>query len=356
VSEWFRGVIEGVYVGTPSKGRSKAIPVDVSPYDIRLYRASVSAVEVISDPDAAAAAARGADAASVILSTEPASDTAKATDTTAEETERTAPAAEDVDERAAENAGSDEPPGLRQAELQDVTFLGVGSDLARDHHAAFDIRITDVELLGSTEHQGKVYGRLVGNVVGRITPPRPSDKEAIEQRKRARERAESVGVWVESLRWVMVVVVAWMCYGACGVATGTLWTLVILPAAMAYGLSRNFLSNTHGPRVFGWFVVVAGLSLAAMLQYRLMREDCSTVIWWVTGITGAMFVSAILPSRYPFLWTKITLAATLLSLCGERAEPCAKDIHKYTPAVINQAPRLGPDGRWPRSPKSRESD
>src|SRR5690606_14237805 len=117
--------------------------------------------------------------------------------------------------------------------------------------------ITDVELLGSTEHAGNLYGRLVGNVVGRITPPRPAEKEAVEQRKRVRRLAESVRVWVEPLRWVLVVLVAWTCYGLCGTATGTLWLLLVVPAAVFYGLSRHLIPRIHGLRVLGWLVVLA---------------------------------------------------------------------------------------------------
>jgi hypothetical protein len=317
MSDWFRGVIEGAYVGQAASVRAPSAPLDVTPFDIRLFRASISAVEVL-DSDAAPSPASAGE-----------------------------PTTPDANSNAASAAATH---ALHQAELRDVVFIGVGDKFAEDHHAAFDLRITDVELVGSTEHEGKIYGRLVGNVIGRITPPRPIEKGAVEKRKRARRLAESVRVWVESLRWVMVAVVAWTCFGLCGAATGTLWLVLVLPAAMFYGLSRHLVPRVHGLRVLGWLVVLAGGGLATLLQYRRMRDDSSSVRWWLAGLAGAMFVSALVPSRYPFLWTKVILAGSLLSLCGDRAAPCEEQAVK--PSVINQGPRLGPDGRWPRSPSA----
>lgn len=309
MSEWFRGVLEGVYVGTPAKVTARSSS-DVTPFDIRLYRASIGSIERIAPP-------------------------------------------EDDGDVGVKRVG-DSLPGegaersLRQAELLDVTFCGVGSADARDLHAAYDLRVTDVRLTDSVESEGRIYGRLVGTVVGCLQPSSPVARRGEFERKRAQERNARLGTWVESLRWVMVALATWLAFGLCGPTAGTLWLAVVLPSALLRLLTSGVITSSHGVRVFGWSVVLATAVLGGLLVYRVMRLECDSALWWISGMVLGVLASAVLPSRYPFLWTKLILAGTTLSLCGLGGSACETD--DTAPSVVSQGPRTDPNGRWPRTP------
>jgi hypothetical protein len=315
VADWFRGVVEGAFVGVPAALRPGAAPADFVAFDLRLYRASVAAVELVTEEDATG---------------EPADASTTQADSVA--------------------APQKLPPPLRQDELGEVHFIGVGAESLKDHHAAFDIRVNDLQILGSTEVDGKIYGRLSGAIVGRLTPPKVAAQEALAARKRARAVQEQLGTWVETFRWVMVALVTWLCFGLCSAATGTLWLLVVIPSALLYLVTRGVIGG-HAARAFGWVVVLASASLGGLLFYRVTNLECDSALWWLSGMVAAVVVSAPLPSRYPFLWTKAILAATVLSLCSV-AGTCVREVEasREVPSVINQGPRTDPDGRWPRHP------
>ncbi len=317
MAEWFRGIVEGAFVGVPALERPGATPKDFTAFDLRLYRASVAAVELISEQDAT-----GSDADQ-----------------------------DDPNPSPSDATEAKSPPALRQDELGEVHFIGVGADALKEHHAAFDLSITEVRLLGSTEVDGKLYGRLSGKVVGRLTPRQPSAQEALAARKLARVRREQIGTWVESFRWVMIAVVTWLCYGLCSVATGTLWLAVVIPSGLLYLITRGVMSG-HGARAFGWVLVLACGSLGGLLYYRVTNLECDSALWWLSGMVATVVISAPLPSRYPFLWTKSILAITVLSLCSV-AGTCVKEVEETgeVPSVVNQGPRTDPDGHWPRRPE-----
>src|SRR5690606_7696704 len=57
---------------------------------------------------------------------------------------------------------------LRQAELHDVNYVGVGAADLAEHHAAYDLRLENVELTSSIEIDGRIYGRLSADVVASL--------------------------------------------------------------------------------------------------------------------------------------------------------------------------------------------
>ncbi len=351
MSDWFRGTIEGAYVGTPARVKAST-PLEVSPFDITLYRASISAIERIPPPDDEVETSTAA-----LDPTTP--EQARATPTAQGATSHTrdavegdtaqqrsgAPLAQSTGEKPVRDASS---VSLRQAELNDVVFLGVGSDEAKDHHAAYDLRITDVRLLNSTESEGRLYGRLVGTVVGSLSPNTTMVQEAQAQHRRVAKRRANVGAWVESLRWVMIALAAWLAFGLCGGTAGTLWLAVVLPSALLRVLVSGVLSPSHGARVFGWALVLASATLGGLLYYRVTTLECQSALWWLSGMALAVLVSSVLPSRYPFFWTKIVLAGSTLCLCAYGGSTCQQEVN--VPSVISQGPRTDPDGRWPKDP------
>lgn len=383
MSDWFRGSIEGAYVGTPSQETDK-LPSDATPFEIRLYRASISAIERIAPPDdelvttASRDGAHSADASNggerSASESEP-SDLAEVTDAgatpaavprpTRRQEPQTLPDVNDSSEQDVNPQTASVLPGpttvatgaesqreFRQAELLDVRFLGVGSADATDHHAAFDLRITDVCLLGATEVDGKIYGRLTGTVIGSLAPSTSMMRQAAAERRRRRQQSSRVGAWVEALRWVMIGLVGFLAFGLCGVTLGLLWLVVVLPAAFLRFLTAGAITPSHGVRVFGWAMVFATACLGALLYYRVLTAQCDGVLWWLAGMVLAIFVSCLLPSRYPFFWTKTALAATTLSLCVAGGAMCRDS--GDLPSVVSQGPRTDADGRWPREPEAAE--
>lgn len=335
MSDWFRGVIEGAFVGTPAK----AVPdsaSEVAPFDVRLYRASISAIEPIAPPDALDESPRSPAAGAPALAPELSNLAVHA-----------APRAGDGSRPAPAPAPEPAARALRQAELLEVTFVGVGSH-APEQHAAYDLRITNVQLLGSTESDGRLYGRLVGSVVGCYKPSSSVARRAELEREQARDRAAKLGAWVEALRWVFVALAAWLIFGLCGGKAGTLWLAVVVPAAFLRLIASGVSTPSHGVRVFGWAVVLAAATLGGLALYRVSRLECDSALWWLGGMVVAVLVTAVLPSRYPFLWTKVALAASTVALCslGSSACPGGSDV----PSVVSQGPRTDPDGRWPRTP------
>ncbi len=329
MSDWFRGTIEGAYVGTPARVQATG-KLEVAPFDITLYRASISSIERIPPPeDEAEVDAQDPTVGAAGVPTPTAPPEASGSDDGSPEQEKKALA-------------------LRQPELHDVVFLGVGSDDARDHHTAYDLRITDVRLLDSTESDGRLYGRLVGRVVGSLVPSTAMTREAELHRQRRAKRNANIGAWVESLRWVMIGLAAWLAFGLCGGTAGTLWLAVVLPSALLRLLLSGVFSPTHGARVFGWALVLASATLGGLLYYRVTTLECASALWWLSGMVLAVVVSAVLPSRYPFLWTKLVLATSTLCLCAFGGGACEKE--EVLPSVISQGPRTDPDGRWPRDP------
>lgn len=314
MSLWFRGVIDAAYVGSPAKPSSKTTHPGLSPFDIRLYRATISAIERIAPPDDATG------------STTTATGTATPPSTTPETQE-----------------------ALRQAELQDVTFVGVGSEEASDAHAAYDLRITDVCLHPSTKVEDQVFGRLTGTVVGSLAPSDPMRAKAQKERDEKKARQKATGTWVEALRGVLIVAGAWFTFGLCGATTGWLWVIPVFIALLLRLVLRRVAASSPAARVLGWTLVLVAMAFGWLVYHRVTRVECDTTVWWLVGIVMTVFVTALLRSRYPFLWTKAIWCATLLSLCtAQRASSCRK--HESPPSVISQGPRTEPDGHWPKAP------
>jgi hypothetical protein len=365
MSVWIQGTIEGSYIGTRARVKSDSPLADLVPYDIRLYRATIGAIERISDPDAAPAPPQ----APTALPPPPDGTTTLAPDAAASTPPAPPPpdpnvsptAAPDATVRVAAHpslaptlppkAGPVAPPNeLRQAELHDVNYVGAGATEFQEHHTAYDLRLDDVELTSSVEIDGRIYGRLTANVVASLFPTDEMKARALRERIEQKKREKKTGAWVEGIRWVLIIGGAWLTFGLCGTLACLLWLGVTVFSVVARALLRSLVPATPAVRVLGWALVLAGGGLAWLLYHRVTTVQCMSANWWLIGIALTVVVSSILYSRYAFLCTKVVWLATLLSLCyASRTHRCSTT--EKRPSVVDQGPRTDADGHWPKDPQ-----
>lgn len=142
MSQWFRGRIEGYYVGTGATGPFVSQFGTAARYKMRVYRALIEEIEVLDSEESLSG---------------------------------------DEDKGLSGHSPFGHTEGsFYQSEIEDVRLLGVRPQRCFEG-SVYDVAIQNMKISHSTKKGNKTYGRVIGEVVGRyLLPPEPEDSHAPE--------------------------------------------------------------------------------------------------------------------------------------------------------------------------------
>ncbi len=304
------------------------------------------------------------------------------------------------------------PPGedaeeLRFAKLTRVKIASAQSGSPDTERTLFDVRIRAWRLLYPAESARRIYGTLVGELSGRLTPlplepepprawspepapapPSPETKPAAPVTPAASEPApEPPAVplpsrptppaavpWeatpeqdLERLLWLIVPVLLCVLGStlalACSPQSAGIW---LAPIALAVAIrqtpARFRIQGTVARRWFGGLCVAAQMfALLGPLQLEWTAGCRPSLLAALPVLGGALVASALVRTQI-FLWICACIWTTaLVAWCGSLdgtcgaaalAQPARSTAQAPAPtAAPVPPPRTDPDGRWPASPR-----
>lgn len=311
--------------------------------------------------------------------------------------------------------GAGPPPGedaeeLRFAKLPRVKIASAESGSPDTERTLFDVRIRAWRLLYPAESARHIYGTLVGELSGRLTPepvaplpepprawspdpapapPAPEPKPADPAAEAASEPAPvaapplprpptppAAQPWeatpeqdLERLLWLIVPVLLCVLGSAlalaCSPQSAGIWLAPIATAiAVRQTPARFRIQGTLARRWFGGLCVLAQIFvLLGPLQVDWTagcRPSLRTGLPWL----GAALVASALVRTQPFVWICAAIWTTAIAAwCGNLDGNCsaaaltppARSVAQTpapesVPAAPLPPPRTDPDGRWPASP------
>ncbi len=374
MTQWFRGELEGHYVGTAMGGPAVSQYGSAERYKIRIYRALVRKIEVLEskgDPPAP----------------------------TPESSE----------------AGEDNPTGavppelpvelpdecFYQAKIEDTRLIGIRPRTCFEG-TIYDVAVSGLRVTHSTVKGEKTYGRVVGEVYGRyLLPPdadpeaeaevaaelratseshEPGSEEAIaalgaaeraEAAAEAEAEAEAEGMDAlhppsepelsEAATHVPVPLLAIVVAIVLGLFGGwqplAIWLGLLVPILVVRFILGSQFKVTAGQQVFGAVLVVAQLACLGVLVLDWWTAGCFSLNpWAVAGVGITALVASVLPSPFPMLATGAGMAIVLFLWSGDVATTCESlevapkvEPAHGPPSVHNPGkPRTNSDGSWPR--------
>ncbi|MGB0679365.1 MAG: hypothetical protein ACPGUV_06865 [Polyangiales bacterium] len=394
--QWFRGRLEGHYVGIPVGRPGVSQFGSAARFQLQIYRALIRDIEVL-----------GRGAAGV------------------ESEHRAAPADEERSESlppAHFASGPSEPPidlpddCFYQAKIEQARLVGLRPGSCFEG-PVYNIAVSRLQVTHQTKHRGKTYGRLVGEIYGRCLLPQvaePEDAAAAIEELTATEppvTADAQGALTDvrtagamnavldaaagdsaaeatagaldaaadapedeeplhapevptnypaplpsKAPPVVLAVIGSLALGmAGGVTPVLLWLGMFVPMLIMRVLLEGVLQANAGLRMLGAALVLLQTVCMAGLALAWWQTGCKAIDpWLVTGVTSATLVASLLPMTLPLMCTGTGFAVVLLLWFGPvgiacdaaapRAEPARAQPSVRHPGV----PRTNPDGTWPR--------
>ncbi len=352
MTQWFRGQLEGHYVGTTQGGPGVSQYGSAERYKLRIYRALVRDIETLDSKG-------------------------------------------EVPTESPPDAIPDEC--FYQAKIEDTRLIGIRPRTCFEG-TIYDVAVAGFRVTHSTKKGEKTYGRVVGEVYGRFLLPRDADPEAEAQiveeltakstphEPGSEEAIAALGaegasaaaaaaeedeldalhapnapmegraaaqVPVPLLAMVMAVFL-WL--GA-GFMPALVWVGLFIPIMIVRFILGDQFRITSGQRIFGALLVGAQYVCLAIILLDWWTAGCVELNpYAAAGVGIALLVASVLPSSAPVLCTGIGLAAVLFLGSGSVAATCEElsptpQVEQTTerPTVLSPgSPRTNDDGSWPR--------
>ncbi len=356
MSQWFRGTLEGHYVGTAAGKPGVSQYGSAARYKLRIYRALVRDIEVL-DGEA---------------DTPP----------------------EDVPDDC-----------FYQAKIEDTRMLGIRPRSCFEG-PIYDVSVSDLKVTHTTKKGAKTYGRVEGEVYGRYLMPAEKDlceEDALEEGKLspveeavlrgseepvvdtqaggANDVTEEVdGRAIEALHPprppkeseerepshipipLLIVVVAIVLGLAGGAQPALLWLGAFVPIHVVRLILSGLFKVTPTQRAFGALLILVQAACLGLILLDWWSDGCKTInTLAVMGIGFTALVASVLPSPLPLVCAGGSLGLVLFLWYGDvgvRCEQPSRNVNTPDLAVPAErarvhgpgVPRTNEDGSWPRRP------
>lgn len=371
MSQWFRGRLEGHYVGIAGSVPAVSQFGTASAFKLRIYRALIRDIEVLEPGQAG---------------TKP---------------------EESTDQQEAELPPDEIPEGcFYQAQIDDTRLIGIRPQTCFEG-AVYDVAVSGMQVTHSTIKNGKTYGRVVGEVYGRFLMPesaelapvvpqaleamddvlipgseapvaalgeelakdkepsgRGTDKESTGQSSDDQELHPPSAPSEPPYRLpsttplpLFVIVVAISLALSSGLEPALLWLGVFFPIGIVRLILRGQFEYSRVHRVVGSTIVLAQLACLAVILSQWWMAECMEInVWAVGGIGVAVLATCVLPSAYPLICTGTSLGLILFFWYGEVGVTCEslkpeiQEIEPSGPPSVRGpgSSRTNDDGSWPR--------
>lgn len=381
MTQWFRGQLEGHYVGTGVGGPAVSQYGSADRYQLRIYRALIRNIEVLESK-----AGPPVDSESTSGSTGGEGETTLEADETPRDSDAP-PASEPIPVELPDEC-------FYQAKIEDTRLIGIRPRTCFEG-TVYDVAVSQLQVTHSTKQGGKTYGRVVGEVYGRYLLPPEADPEAAtevaQELTAKRERHEPgseeaisqlgagegedeedgldalhpptppeekddgspVQVPVPLLA-VLVAVVLWL---AAGIQPALVWLGLLIPVLIVRFILGGQFRVTTGQRIFGSLLILVQAFCVGVILLDWWMAGCLALNpYAVAGVGLTVIVAGVLPSAFPVLVTGAGMAGVLFLWTGDVASTCESLESK---AKVEQAiekptvdspgvPRTNDDGSWPR--------
>lgn len=330
MTQWFRGTLEGHYVGTPTGGGVSQYG-SAARYQLRIYRALVRNIEVL--------------------------------DALPDET-------------------PEEVPGdcFYQAQIEDTRLLGIHSRSCFEG-AIYDVSVPGLEVTHTTKKGTKTYGCVAGTVYGRFLLPegieKGAEEELVAKELSPTDRVVSSGTeeHIEALHPptppnasaerepsqvpipLLIVVMAIVLGLAGGAEPALLWLGAFVPILAVRLILTGLFKVTPAQRVFGAILILVQVAALALTALDWWSDGCLSInVYAVAGIGITALVASVLPSPLPLVCAGGSLGLVLFLWYGDLGVRCnvsapAPELEHSAPSVQHPGtPRTNADGSWPRRP------
>lgn len=400
MTQWFKGQLEGHYVGTAA-GAPAVSPYGVaSRFKLRIYRALVRDVELLDSPAALAGAPESATGA----------DRGTAEPTAADRSE----GSDAGDGKSGDKGGGRAralPPSFPPVELPEDCFYQAQIDDTRlfgirprscFEGSIYDVAVTQLRVTHSTKQGKKTYGRVVGEVYGRFRLPTAEEREANEVVVReliATEAKVADGSQqalvdlappphlVESdderdmdplhppslpeekdtepakVPVPLLIIAMALALGlGGGWQPALLWLGVFTPLLIIRLMMGGMFKVTNVHRVIGAILVLAQFACFGWIMLDWWTAGCKFITpWALSGIGVTALAASLLPSPVPLLFSGASFGVVLFLWYANLGATCELD-ESPRPAIEQPGdrptdrptvddpgvPRTNDDGTWPR--------
>tara|TARA_R110002096_G_scaffold42143_4_gene113620 strand:- start:38461 stop:39537 length:1077 start_codon:yes stop_codon:yes gene_type:complete len=353
MTQWFRGHLEGHYVGTAAGKPGVSQYGSAERFKLRIYRAMVRDIEIL--------------------------------DTAPEETP-------DVPDDC-----------FYQAQIEDTRMLGIRPRSCFEG-PIYDVSVSGLNVTHTTKKGAKTYGRVEGLVYGRYLLPEPTEDEEEELVRgtltatdeavlRGSEKplvseapsgsvardseelaANDEGRDIEPLHPptppkertdrepshvpipLLIVVMAVVLGLAGGAEPALLWLGAFVPIQAVRLILAGLFKVTNTQRVFGAILILVQVACLGLMLLDWWSDGCMGInVWAISGIGVTALIASVLPSSLPLLCAGGSLGLVLFLWYGDvgvrcegpaapKVETPAKRPTVHSPSV----PRTNDDGSWPR--------
>ena len=334
MTQWFRGELEGHYVGTRAGAPAVSQYGNADRFRLRIYRALVRHVEVLEQPEAP----------------------------------------------EGEPGRSEDPIGLPfelpdgcfyQAEVADTRILGLRPHTCLEGHI-YEVAVSNPQITHSTQKGDKLYGRIVGEIYGRFLFPeaaseKRAESEMVELSTNASEGDAAPESDIEPLHppdqpseagsgepgqlpFVMLTAIVALILGFSGGGlAAAIWFGVLVPIfVIRVALGRQFEVDKK-VRAFGVTLILLQVACLALMLGAWWMSGCKSLVVPMLGIVATTFLAGLLPSKAPVMCTAGGLALTLCVFFGDVGTHCEAPPTWPTLSPVDVDPaRTNADGSWPK--------
>ncbi len=348
MTQWFRGHLEGHYVGTTVGKPGVSQYGSAKRYKLRIYRAMVRDIEVLE----------------------------------------TAPEEREVPDDC-----------FYQAQIEDTRMLGIHPRSCYEG-PIYDVSVSGLNVTHTTKKGTKTYGRVEGLAYGRYLLPElenDDEQELVRGKLTASEEAVLKGSEkslvseeptsgntspndedreIEPLHPptppkerkdrepshvpipLLIVVMAVVLGLAAGAEPALLWLGAFVPIMAVRLILTGLFAITNTQRVFGAVLIVVQVACLGLMLLDWLSDGCMSInVVAVSGIGITALIASVLPSSLPLLCAGGSLGLVLFLWYGDVAVRCKQEASGKptieTPAVRPSVhgpalPRTNKDGSWPR--------
>lgn len=367
MSQWFRGTLEGHYVGTAAGKPGVSQYGSAERYKLRIYRALVRDIEVLDG--------------------EP----------------------EDTPEAVPDDC-------FYQAQIEDTRMLGIRPRSCFEG-PIYDVSVSGLTVTHATKKGTKTYGRVEGEVYGRFLLPeveereeeeavetplsateeavlaeleRPVEEDEIRRKTVPAKRKEDAAVederahdddeTIEPLHPptppkenderepshipipFLIVVMAIVLGLSGGREPALLWLGAFIPIQAVRLILTGLFKVTPTQRIFGAILIFVQVACLALILLDWWSDGCMTInTWAIMGIGLTALVASVLPSPLPLLCAGGSLGLVLFLWYGDAGVRCEGPTQESAKASADEnvpgkrptvhkplSPRTNEDGSWPR--------
>jgi hypothetical protein len=368
MTQWFRGQLEGHYVGTGQSGPAVSQHGSADRYKLRIYRALVRDIETLDSKG------------------EP----PHVAESDLEEGESSEPCASEGPVVAPVEIPDE---CFYQAKIEDTRLIGIRPRTCFEG-TIYDVAVSKLRVTHSTKKGEKTYGRVVGEVYGRFllppeadpeaaaqvveeltaktTPHEPGSEEAIAALG-AEAAAEDDDEELEALHApaapmegqaaaqvpvpLLAIVMGLLLWLGAGILPALVWIGLFIPILVVRFILGDQFRITSGQRIFGALLVAAQFACLAVILLDWWTASCIALNpVAAAGVGVTLLVASVLPSSFPVLCTGVGFAGVLFLGSGSVAATCESLQPKpeveqtiERPTVNHPGvPRTNDDGSWPR--------